>query len=120
MEATPSIAGRPVYLALQWRPEGGAASGATLTLLIDPGSGVWQRSEVGMRCNPQLVSGCTDAGPVLTPSGWTQRVFGAELLANGTARFALHIAAPGKRVTVGISGVVIAPVGAPLKAVAMK
>ena len=118
LESTPSIAGRPVYFAMQWRPEDGTVSETTLTLLIDPGSGVWQRSEVGMRCNPQLVRGCTDAGPVLTPAGWTQRVFAAELLTNGTARFALKMAGrAGKRLAADISGLVIAPIGAPLKAV---
>ena len=116
LSTTPSLAGRPAYFALRWLPTGGKASGVRLTLLIDPGNGFWQRSEVGLRCSPALVEGCTNAGPVLTPDEWTLRVFVAEMTLNGTARFAIRMVGPASKAA-EISGIVIAPVGAPYSAI---
>lgn len=116
LSTTPSLAGRPAYFALRWLPPGGKPSGVRLTLLIDPGSGAWQRSEVGLRCPPNLVEGCTNAGPVLTPDDWTLRVFVAEMARNGTARFAVRMSGPAGKVA-QLSGLAIAPVGAPYSAI---
>ena len=91
----------------------GSESGR-LSLMIDPGDGVWRYSNStrGVVCSATLGLSCGGA----VKGGFGMRSFQAALRTNGTARFALAVTpsedAPAEEpIAVTIAGIAIAPVG---------
>ena len=106
LAATPSLAGRAVYVALTAR----VPHGAHLTLAIDPGDGDFRYSDDG--------AGSGEGGSV-----WQVKSYQAILASNGTARFAAfswHAASGGSGDAVQLSGpVAVAAVGTPFSGAAV-
>eukprot|EP01051_Picozoa_sp_SAG22_P003140 SAG22_NODE_150_length_17426_cov_8.082588_5_plen_475_part_00 len=118
----PSLAGKPVYFALRWKP---AVNDSALSLLIDAGDGQWQVSNAtGLVCNRHIVAACHSPGsdsPAVAGQ-WRLRVYTATMKMHGTARFGLWLRTPGGMPSnvqdTKLSGIVIAPLGARYQTVA--
>ena len=122
LERMPSLRGQTVYFAMNWSPQS-VTNGSHLGLMIDSGSGVFDRvsNGSGLVCaNTQLSRDCNkwrDVAP--KPKEWRMRVFATSLGQNGTARFAVREIGerPGPH---ELAGVVIALVGARYETVALR
>jgi hypothetical protein len=99
----PELQKTPMYLAFEAKVDPPTAQ---LSLMIDPGSGIWQysNSTVGMQCGRTLGSACGEH----KADEWHMRSYQATLLQSGTARFALALEV---NATATISGIAVAPIG---------
>ena len=102
---TPDMQGTPMYLAFEVMMDASAKE-TQLSLMIDPGNGIWQysNSTLGLGCSKSLGPDCEHHDT----SGWHMRSFQATMQRSGIARFAVALA---ENATATISGIAIAPIG---------